>query len=89
MVFTYGWDRENVAVPPGSTIVEIDLRSGALVVKLDEGRVTELLARGEAEPFAPKGRRVREWATIPADAHERWEALLDDALAASAARRTI
>jgi hypothetical protein len=55
-------------------------------VKLDEGRVTELLAQGETEPFAPNGRRFREWAAIPADAHDRWEALLDDALAASAAR---
>jgi uncharacterized protein YndB with AHSA1/START domain len=26
IVFTYGWDRANVAIPPGSTTVEIDLR---------------------------------------------------------------
>jgi uncharacterized protein YndB with AHSA1/START domain len=26
LVFTYGWDRPDVAVPPGSTIVEIELR---------------------------------------------------------------
>lgn len=26
VVFTYGWDREDVGIPPGSTVVEIDLR---------------------------------------------------------------
>lgn len=26
VVFTYGWEREDVGVPPGSTTVEIDLR---------------------------------------------------------------
>ncbi|HEX4981462.1 MAG TPA: SRPBCC family protein, partial [Ilumatobacteraceae bacterium] len=26
VVFTYGWDRTDVGVPPGSTLVEIDLR---------------------------------------------------------------
>jgi uncharacterized protein YndB with AHSA1/START domain len=26
IVFTYGWEREDVGVPPGSTVVEIDLR---------------------------------------------------------------
>jgi uncharacterized protein YndB with AHSA1/START domain len=26
VVFTYGWDRADVAVPPGSTTVQIDLR---------------------------------------------------------------
>jgi uncharacterized protein YndB with AHSA1/START domain len=27
IVFTYGWDREDVGIPPGSTTVEIDLRA--------------------------------------------------------------
>lgn len=26
IVFTYGWDRPDVGIPPGSTVVEIDLR---------------------------------------------------------------
>lgn len=26
VVFTYGWERDDVGVPPGSTVVEIDLR---------------------------------------------------------------
>src|SRR5438445_446825 len=29
VVFTYGWERSDVGVPPGSTVVEIDLRPKA------------------------------------------------------------
>jgi hypothetical protein len=64
-----------------------DRRSGDLVVKLDEPRVDALLAAGRAEPFAPNGRRFREWAVVPRRRRRTWPALLDEALGCSADRR--
>ena len=46
IVFTYGWDREDVCVPPGSTTVEIDLRPR------DGGTELHLVHRGLAGPMA-------------------------------------
>lgn len=71
----------------GDFFASIDHRTGSLVVKLDEPTVDRLLADGDAEPFAPSGKRFREWASIPVDGHERWEQHLHDALEASARRR--
>jgi uncharacterized protein YndB with AHSA1/START domain len=46
VVFTFGWDRAEVEVPPGSTVVEIDLRpQGA-------GTALHLVHRGLAGPMA-------------------------------------
>ena len=70
----------------GAFFASCDHRSGDLVVKLDERRVTELIDARKAEPFAPNGRRFREWATIPIRRQRNWPALLDEALAAAAAR---
>jgi hypothetical protein len=64
-----------------------DRRTGDLVVKLNEVRVDELVDSGRAEPFAPNGRRFREWASIPARHSRRWPRLLDEALRCSAERR--
>ena len=71
----------------GDFFATCDHRTGALVVKLDEQRVTELLDAGRAEPFAPNGRPFKAWATIPVERHRTWARLLDEALAASASRR--
>jgi uncharacterized protein YndB with AHSA1/START domain len=46
VVFTYGWDREDVGIPPGSTTVEIDLRPR------DGGTELHLVHRGLAGPMA-------------------------------------
>lgn len=46
VVFTYGWDREDIGVPPGSTTVEIDLRP------LDGGTELRLVHRGLEGPMA-------------------------------------
>ena len=72
----------------GDFFASCDRRTGNLVVKLDEPRVAELLAAGDAEPFAPNGRRFREWATIPLRRQRSWERLLDEALQLAAARRS-
>lgn len=46
IVFTYGWDREDVEIPPGSTTVEIDLHPRA------NGTELHLVHRGLAGPMA-------------------------------------
>ena len=46
VVFTFGWARPDVEVPPGSTTVEIDLR------QTDTGTELHLVHRGLAGPMA-------------------------------------
>jgi uncharacterized protein YndB with AHSA1/START domain len=46
VVFTYGWDREDVEIPPGSTTVEIDLRPSG------SGTELRLVHRGLSAPMA-------------------------------------
>jgi hypothetical protein len=58
---------------------------GDLVVKLDESAVS-VLVDVEAEPFAPNGRRFREWASIPARRQRSWARILDEAFHLAAAR---
>jgi hypothetical protein len=70
----------------GRFFASFDTRSGALVVKLSAARVHELIASGEAEPFAPAGRTFREWAAIDPARLEHWPSLLDEALAFVAAQ---
>ena len=70
----------------GDFFATCDRRSGDLVVKLDESQVRALIDAGRAEPFAPNGRRFREWAAIPYERRRSWARLLDAALAASAER---
>ena len=72
----------------GDFFATIDRRTGDMVVKLNERHVNELLDRGHAKPFAPNGRRFREWAAIPYQRRRAWARLLDDALAAAAVRIT-
>jgi hypothetical protein len=64
----------------GQFFASFDRRTGALVVKLPAARVDELIASGQAEPFAPAGRRFREWAALDPAQRAQWPALLDEAL---------
>jgi hypothetical protein len=57
-----------------------DRATGALLVKLPAADVDRLIADGKADPFAPAGRRFREWASIPAGRSRTWARLLDRAL---------
>jgi hypothetical protein len=70
----------------GDFFATYDRRTGGLVVKLDEQSVTALLDKGGAEPFAPNGRRFREWAAIPYKQRRTWADHLDAALSAAAGR---
>jgi hypothetical protein len=63
----------------GRFFASFDPRADALVVKLPRDRVADLVADGTGEPFAPNGRRFREWVTIPAPDPDLWEQLLAEA----------
>lgn len=64
----------------GAFFASCDRRTGDLLVKLAETRVDELVATERANPFAPAGRRFREWAAIPESRSRSWKRLLDEAL---------
>ncbi|NJN84448.1 MAG: hypothetical protein HC802_20665 [Caldilineaceae bacterium] len=56
-----------------------DHRSGDLVVKLPASRVQTLIDDGGGQPFAPAGRRFREWVLIADRDADRWRGLIDEA----------
>lgn len=64
----------------GAFFASCDRRTGNLLVKLTETRVDALIAAGRAEPFAPAGRRFRQWAAIPERRSRSWKRLLTEAL---------
>jgi uncharacterized protein YndB with AHSA1/START domain len=72
----------------GRFFASFDPRTNALVVKLPAARVDQLIESGQAEPFAPAGRRFREWAAIDPSRSAVWPSFLDEALAFVAAQRT-
>jgi hypothetical protein len=63
----------------GTFFASYDRRSGNLVVKLSEARVAELIGNDQALPFAPAGRRFRQWAAIPAAVDDTWADFLVEA----------
>jgi hypothetical protein len=65
----------------GAFFASCDRRTGDLLVKLPAPRVDELIAAGRAHPFAPAGRRFREWAAVPPERSRSWRRLVDEALA--------
>ena len=71
----------------GDFFATCDRRTGHLVIKLDEDQVNRLVDTERAQPFAPNGRRFREWAAIPFAHRRTWARHLDAALTAAAERR--
>lgn len=64
----------------GDFFASLERRTGDLIVKLPADRVSEMIEDGSAEPFAPAGRRFKEWALITDRDEARWEQLLQDAI---------
>lgn len=65
----------------GDFFASLERNTGHLIVKLPADRVNEMIDDGEAEPFAPAGRRFKEWALIADRDEAKWEQLLADAIA--------
>lgn len=70
----------------GRFFASLDRRTGALLVKLPHQRVTQLIANGHGEPFAPAGRVFREWVAIPRPERGQWRDLLAEARSHAAGR---
>ena len=66
--------KEFVAMP--------ELKTQRMVVKLEAGRVSDLIAAGSATSFAPAGKVFKEWAAV-AD-QTLWRSLLTEAIAKAA-----
>ena len=64
----------------GRFLASYDEQAGCLVVKLPRARVSELVERGDGEPFAPAGRVFREWVAVPTADPALWRALLAEAV---------
>ena len=63
----------------GRFFASLDRRSGALLVKLPAKRVHQLISAGQGQPFAPAGRRFREWVAVTVPDRHRWQRLLTEA----------
>jgi hypothetical protein len=63
----------------GEFFASMDRETGDLIVKLPADDVSALIDAGTAEPFAPAGRRFREWALIPSRDEGQWQDLLRQA----------
>ncbi len=63
----------------GQFFASLDRRTGALLVKLPQQRVGQLIEAGHGEPFAPAGRVFREWVAISRPDRRRWQGLLAEA----------
>jgi hypothetical protein len=63
----------------GDFFASWDPRAEQLVIKLDSTDVDTLIQNGDGLPFAPAGRRFREWVAVPPASRGRWPALLEDA----------
>lgn len=63
----------------GDYFASADHRTGDLIAKLPAARVQALIDDGDGEPFAPNGRRFREWVRITARDADRWQALITEA----------
>jgi hypothetical protein len=63
----------------GAFFACVERATGHLIVKLPVQRVSELVAAGQALPFAPSGRTFREWAAFPVADPAEWRALLTEA----------
>jgi hypothetical protein len=68
----------------GRFFAALDRRSDALLIKLPQPRVAQLVTDGDGEPFAPAGRVFREWVAIPRPDPHRWSTLLAEARAFAA-----
>jgi hypothetical protein len=60
----------------GEFLAMAEFKDCGLIVKLPRTRVSELVASGIGQPFAPAGRVFREWVSVPALDRQLWRELL-------------
>ncbi|MCP4416254.1 MAG: hypothetical protein GY805_06510 [Chloroflexi bacterium] len=54
-------------------------KTGDLTVKLPITRALDLIETKVGEPFAPSGRRFKEWVSIPNRDAALWQQIINDA----------
>ena len=65
----------------GDFFASVDRKTGDLIVKLPANQVLDLIETEVGEPFAPNGRRFKEWVAIPNRDVTLWQQLINDARA--------
>jgi hypothetical protein len=63
----------------GGFFASVHHKSGDLIVKLPANRVLDLIETEVGEPFAPNGRRFKEWVSIPNRDTTLWQQLINEA----------
>ena len=63
----------------GEFFASADHKTGNLIVKLPTEKVDEMIDIGLGDPFAPAGRRFKEWVMISDRDPERWQQLISEA----------
>ncbi len=63
----------------GDFFASAEPKSGDLIVKLPADRVQALIDGDAGEPFAPNGRRFREWVRVVERDAGQWRDLIDEA----------
>jgi hypothetical protein len=63
----------------GRFFASLDRKTQALLVKLPQQRVQQLIRDGHGQPFSPAGRVFREWVAVAEPDERRWGSLLHEA----------
>lgn len=63
----------------GDFFASVHHKTGDLIVKLPASRVLDLIETEVGEPFAPNGRRFKEWVSIPNRDAALWQQLIFEA----------
>ncbi len=63
----------------GDFFASVDRKTGDLIVKLPANQVLDLIETEVGEPFAPNGRRFKEWVAIPNRDAALWQQLISEA----------
>jgi uncharacterized protein YndB with AHSA1/START domain len=74
LVFTYGWERAEVGIPPGSTTVEVDLveRDGATALRLTHSGLADAMADAHATGWSHCLNRLKSSAEGHAPGPDPW-----------------
>ena len=63
----------------GDFFASAERNTGHLIIKLPKTRVQDLIDTEVGEPFAPNGRRFKEWVLIPSRDEATWLAFMQEA----------
>ena len=63
----------------GAFFASLEPKTESLILKLPAERVIQLLASEVGHPFAPNGRRFREWITLAEADQSTWPPLVEEA----------